>query len=298
MNINTYFTIAASTVLVTACSTHNVQKNHAIAKTGLIYVEQVDKLLDEALDITIDVDSTELWRMRDMENKKSMLNEKNTKTTKFIKELHTFRKSNNKTKRYFQALEALINNPNQQAISTSIGEISTAIARENHRQKSKTHVYAPYSNKEGYIQELSKMAVNAHYAQRIQTILRRDKTIIGRHLSYQEEQLQYIASVLKNRLKTAEILYSKMHVEEPYLGTERLPLETWKASRRQLFKMQQATPNIDALIEAQHNLKKAWEQVLQGHTNVIGVSHMISDTNRIANTIHSLENAPQTPSAF
>ena len=115
MNINTYLAIAATTVLATACSTNNVQKNHAVAKTGLAYVEQVDKLLDEALNITIDVDSTELWRMRGMQNKKAMLNKKNSQIARFAKEVHVFRKSNNNTRRYFLALETLINNPNQEA---------------------------------------------------------------------------------------------------------------------------------------------------------------------------------------
>lgn len=298
MNINTYLTIAASTILATACSTNNVQKNHAVAKTGLAYVEQVDKLLDEALDITIDVDSTELWRMRGMKNKKAMLNEKNNQIAKFAKEVHVFRKSNNNTRRYFLALEALINNPNQEAVSHSLGEISTAIARENHRQKSEINVYMPYSDKEGYIHELSKMAVDAHYAKRIQIILQRDKTIIGRHLSYQEDQLQHIASVLKNRLKTAEVLHTTMNVDEPYLGTDRVLFSTWKANRRKSFEMQQATPNFDDLIEAQRNLKRAWEQVVKGNTSMADVSHMLSDTSRVANTVRDLDTPPQTINAF
>jgi hypothetical protein len=298
MNINAYLTIAASTVLAAACSTNNIQKNHAIAKTGLTYVEQVDKLLDEALDVTIDVDSTELWLMRGMKNDKSMLSDKNREIAKFAKEVHSFRKSNNNTRRYFQALEALINNPNQDAMSNSIGEISSAIAKENHRQKSNTHTYESYSHKEGYIHELSQMAVDAHYAKRIQIILHRDKTIIGRHLSYQEEQLQHIASVLKSRLKTAEILHSKMNVEKPYLGKDRLLLDTWKANRRELFEMQQTTPNLEELLEAQQNLKKAWEQVVRGNTSMIDVSHMLSDTSRIANTIRDLDTAPQSIDAL
>ena len=297
MTISTYLTIAASTVLATACATNNAQKNQYVAKTGLIYVEQVDALLTETLDVIIDVDSTELWRMRPSSHKnsrkKTMLREKNRATTKLAHEIVEFRKSNANTKRYFLALETLINDPARESIANTIGDASTAIAREQYRRTNNSRFYMDSYDREGSISKLSHLAVNAHYSKRIQDILRKDAAIIGPHLDSQEAQLKHIVSILKSRLKTAQLLHLKMNIEKPYLGNKHLPLSIWKANRREWFEMQQAAPALDDLIQAQLDVRKAWDRVLFGDNKVTSVSHMLNDTSKVTRSIGSFTNAPQ-----
>ncbi|PWQ94855.1 hypothetical protein [Leucothrix arctica] len=298
MTISTYLTIVASTVLATACATNNAQKNQYITKNGLIYIEQVDSLLTETLDVIIDVDSTELWRSRPHSPKKSrkkvMLHEKNHETTKLTYEIAEFRKGNANTKRYFLALEALINDPARQSIANTIGDASTAIAREQHRRANNSRFYTDSYDREGSISKLSHIAVNAHYSKRIQDILRKDAAIIGPHLDSQEAQLKNIVSILKDRMKTAELLYLIINIEKPYLGNQPLPLGTWKANRREWFEMQQAAPALDDLIQAQLDVRKAWDRVLFGDNKVTSVSHMLNDTSKITQSIGSFTNAPQS----
>ena len=294
MTINTYLTIAASTVLATACATNNAQKNEDVSQTGLIHVEQVDQLLAQTTDIVIDVDSTELYRLRNHRNKKQewMLREKNRDTSKLAREIARFRKSNAYTKRYFIELEKLINNPNRQSFSVALGDVTTAMAKEYHRQ-TKSERFSAYSyDQQGYISNLSTMAVNAHYSKKIQDILRQNAVFMNNHLTLQEDQLKEIILILKDRMKRAELLHLRMNVEEPYLAKQNLILNTWKANRRKWFEMQQAAPAIEDLANAQQNIRKAWERILHGDSSMTSASNMLYDASHMATAIHNVEKAP------
>jgi hypothetical protein len=285
----------ASTLLVTACSTHNVQVNDSVAKSGLVYVEAVDILLDQTRETIIDLDSTELWYMRDHQNKKRILAEKSRKTSKQLDELEAFRNSIANTKQYYQALNTLIDDPTRESVALSLSEISMTIAKENQRKSEEA--YATVSRKEASISKISEIAVNAHYSKRIRSILIKDAPIIERQLSLQKKQLKHIVSSLHRHIQTSSTIHFKKGLEEPYINSKRLTIDKWKGSRRQWFEMKQAIPAVADLKKAHKAVRKSWALVLNGNRNITPISHMMIDANNFTQAVKGLKSTPnaQTP---
>ena len=286
-----YLAAATSTALLTACSTHNIQKNSEFVQAGLAQTEQVDLVLDETRRLVIDVDSNELVYLHNSHKKKGMLASKTAATLTLTKQIDGIKENNASTRRYFEAIEELINNPNRQHVETTVNSISSSLAQEHQRQKREPLIYTTSYDDDSYLKELSNLAVSAHYSAQIQNILRRDATIVGRHLDAQEAALKKVVPILINRLKTAQIFHLVTYVERPYLAEGRFMSAAWKADRLEWFDMQTAKPAIEDLIKTQQKLKQVWMDILRGNRSMKAFNHMLEDTGRVTNNLRNYRRA-------
>ncbi|RVU85352.1 hypothetical protein EOL70_05235 [Leucothrix sargassi] len=276
MNNKLYLAMGTSALLLSGCASNNIAENQQFTSSALVYTEQVELKLIEARTLIINNTTDQLIQSRPNGNTKQMLKVAKDETLKEVREIDTIIAVNQALEDYIRAIEALINNPDNQAAERAVSEASTLIVREHYRQRKGHAYYSTSFDSVGSINKLASLGMSAYNAKRVQNILKRDAPKISAVLASQKERMKAVLSGYKGNLKTSELMFYGKDVKAPYTGSGRLP-PLWKSNFHTWVNMNSERHKTKALMKAQDNIEKAWHDILQGNLTITSVSHAVAD---------------------
>jgi hypothetical protein len=291
MKKQVFIALGLSTILMSGCVTQSIQQGKDLSISGIAYAEAVDKLLDVTMDRIIDFDSEELKKTRRGSDLKGMITQKNQAVVNELVEIEKFRAHTKLLKTYFLNLQALANSPVKDDMGGTVQLLSDSISKLNKAKDGKENLT---DDQKKQIGALGGLVASTVHAGTIKRALARDAEVIGIYLALQENQLQNLAGILRDRFLAENDLFLNEKVIAPYIDKSQVLGAGWAKDRKKWFKTQFISQRLLTAQEAAKQLRGVWADILQGKTDTNSLSVLISDVNEFVITVQALEAAGNT----
>ena len=278
-----------SILLISGCATHTIKQGKDLSASGIAYTEAVDKLLDTTIDRVIDFDNEELKKSRRGSNLRGMIVQKNKAMTDILVEIERFRAQTKLLKTYFLNLQALSDSTIKEDAGGAVKSLSDSISKLNKTLDGKGGKISLTEEQKTQIGALGGFAAGAIHAAKIKSALKRDAKVIGTYLAFQENQLNNITSILKDRFEAENDLFLNEKVIAPYVDKSQSLDTSWGKNRKQWFKTQFVGQQLNTAKNAAKQLRGIWVDILQGRTDINSLSVLISDVNEFVIIVKALE---------
>lgn len=277
--------------LISGCATQTVQQGKDLSSSGIAYTEAVNNLLDITVDRIIDFDSAELMKSRRGSNLREQVTQKNQAVLLVISEIDTFRIQTKLLKTYFLNLQALADSPIKDDAGSAVQALSSSISKLNTVFGGKDGEESLTDEQKKQIGALGGLVSASTHASKIKRALERDAEIIGIYLSHQENQLNTIAGILRDRFNAENDLFLEEKIIAPYVDRNQTLGDSWVSYRKQWFKTRFISLQMTTAQEAARQLRGVWADILQGRTDLNSISLLISDVNEFVTTVQALKEA-------
>lgn len=284
-------TFVLSVLLISGCATHTINQSRDLSASGIAYTEAVDKLLDTTIDKIIDFDNEELKKSRRGSNLREMIAEKNKAITDILAEIERFRAQTKLLKIYFLNLQALSDSTVKNDAGGAVKLLSDNISNLNKTLGDQGGKLSLTEEQKTQIGALGGLVASTMHAAKINNALQRDAEVIGIYLALQENQLNNITDILKDRFSARNDLFLNEKVIGPYVDKNQSLGTAWGKNRKQWFKTQFIGQQLNTAKNAAQQLRGIWVDILQGRTDVNSLSVLISDINEFVITVQALEDA-------
>lgn len=266
-------------------TTQTIQQGKDLSTSGIAYADAVSALLDVTSDRVIDFDTAELIKSRRGPNPKKMIIQKNQAVADVVGEIRQFQAQTKLLKAYFQNLQALSDSPVKDDVGGAVQSLSDSISKLNEVLTGKEKLFAEQ------IGALAGLVAKSIQAEKVKRALARDAEIIGTYLALQELQIKNISGILQDRFNAENDLFLNQSVIAPYADQSKPLPDKWAANRKQWFKTQFVSQQLNTAQEAAKHLRGVWVDILQGKNDINSLRSMISDVNEFVTTIQALEAA-------
>ena len=284
-------TFVLSVLLISGCATHTIKQSRDLSASGIAYTEAVDKLLDTTIDKIIDFDNEELKKSRRGSNLRGMITEKNKAITDILAEIERFRAQTKLLKIYFLNLQALSDSTVKNDAGGAVKLLSDSISNLYKTLGDQGGKLSLTEEQKTQIGALGGLVASTMHAAKIKNALQRDAEVIGIYLALQENQLNNITDILKDRFNARNDLFLNEKVIGPYVDKNQSLGAAWGKNRKQWFKTQFIGQQLNTAKNAAQQLRGIWVDILQGRTDVNSLSVLISDINEFVITVQALEDA-------
>ena len=287
-----FLSIALFALWICSCATQPVKQAKDLSSSGIAYSNAVNNLINVTIDRVIDFDSQELKKSRYGSGAalKVNIHQKNKAVINLISELEQFRAQTKLLKTYFLNLQALADSSIKEDAGIAVQSLSHSISNLNETLEGKASLTAQQQKQIG---ALGGLVASSIHAAKIKRALSRDAQIIAKYLCYQENQLRSIGDVLKDRFQAENDLFLNEKVVSPYIDKTKKLGPIWQANRKQWFKTQFLSQQLDTAQQAAKQLRGIWSDILSGKTDLNSLRVLISDVNEFVTTIQALEAAGQ-----
>lgn len=295
MKKSVILSLCLSLLLINGCATQAIQQGKDLSTSGIAYAEAVNNLLDATTDRVIDFDNEELKKTRLGSDPKGMITEKNKAVVILLAEIEKFRAQTKLLKTYFLNLQALADSPVKEDAGASVKSLGDSISKLNKAlEKDRDGKERLTEEQKTQIGALGGLVVNSIHTAKIKSALTRDAEVIGTNLALQENQLENITGILKDRFQAENDLFLNEKVIAPYADTSTPLSSEWPNDRKQWFKTQFVSLQLATAAEAAKQLRGVWGDILQGKTDINSLSILISDVNEFVTAFEALEAADKT----
>ena len=294
MKKNMIIAFGLSVLLISGCATQSIQQGKDLSSSGIAYTEAVDKLLDATTDRVIDFDTEELKKTRRGSDLKGMITQKNVAVADVLTEIGKFRAQTKLLKTYFLNLQALADSPVKDDAGGAVKSLSDSISKLNKALGGKEGNENLTEDQKTQIGALGGLVANTIHAAKIKRALTRDAEIIGIYLALQENQLENINGILRDRFLAENDLFLNEKVIAPYVDKNQELGAEWANNRKQWFKTHFVSQQLVTAKEAAKQLRGVWADILQGKTDINSLSVLISEVNEFVTTVQALEAAGDT----
>jgi len=294
MKKNMIIAFGLSVLLISGCATQSIQQGKDLSTSGIAYTEAVGKLLDVTTDRVIDFDTEELKKTRRGSDLRGMITNKNVAVADVLTEIGKFRAQTKLLKSYFLNLQALADSQVKDDAGGAVKSLSDSISKLNKALGGKDGKENLTEDQKAQIGALGGLVANTIHAAKIKRALTRDAEIIGAYLALQENQLGNITGILRDRFLAENDLFLNEKVIAPYVDKNQTLGTEWANNRKQWFKTQFVSQQLDTAKEAAKQLRGVWADILQGKTDINSLSVLISDVNEFVTTVQALEAAGET----
>ena len=289
MKKSVILSLCLSLLLINGCATQTIQQGKDLSTSGIAYAEAVDNLLDATTDRVIDFDNEETKKARLGSDLSTKIAEKNKAVVDVLTEIKEFRAHTKLLKTYFLNLQALADSPIKEDARASVKSLSDSISKLNKKAEERLT-----EEQKTQIGALGGLVANSIHAAKIKSALTRDAEVIGTYLALQENQLENITGILKDRFQAENDLFLEEKVIAPY-ANKNMPLSSeWPNDRKQWLKTQFVSLQLATANEAAKQLRSVWVDILQGKTDINSLSILISDVNEFVTAVQALEAADKT----
>ncbi len=289
-----FVALGLATILMSGCVTQSIQQGKDLSTSAIAYTEAVDKLLDATTDRVIDFDTEELKKTRRGSDLRGMITQKNLAVLDVLTEIGKFRAQTKLLKTYFLNLQALADSPVKDDVGGAVQSLSNSISKLNKALGGKDGKKNLTEAQKKQIGALGGLVANTIHAAKIKRALARDAEVIGMYLALQEDQIEKITGILRDRFLAENDLFLNEKVIAPYVDKGQALGTEWANDRKQWFKTQFVSQQLATAKEAAKQLRGVWADILQGKTDINSLSVLISDVNEFVTTVQALEAAGNT----
>jgi len=295
MKKNALLSIVLVAILTCSCATHQIKQAKDLSSSGIAYSDAVDNLIDVTIDKVIDFDTQELRKSRRGPRPflKKSIEDKNEAISAFVLELERFRSQTKLLKSYFVNLQALANSSIKNDAGSAVQSLSRSISNLNTKLQGETK-FTLSAEQQKEIGALGGLAANSIHAAKIKHALDRDAEVIGKYLCYQENQLQIIGSILKDRFEAQNDLFLNEKVISPYIDTNKTLGSSWDDNRKLWLKNRFVNQQLDTAQEAARQLRGVWGDIVTGKSDLNSLHVLISDMNEFVTTVNALKEVSPT----
>ena len=281
------FIFALSTFfVVNGCTTQPIQQGKNLSSSGIAYTDAINSLLEVTADRIIEFDTEELKKTRRGPNLKQMITEKNDAVLDLLGELSNIQAQTKLLKTYFLNLQALADSPVRNDAGSAVQALSSSISSLNRNSSTRLT-----DEQKQQIGALGGLVANSLHSAKIKRALTRDAEIIGRYLSLQENQLEIVAGILKDRFEADNDLFLQEEVIAPYVDKQQDLGPDWEANRKQWLEARLINQQLSTAQEAAKQLRGVWADILQGKTDINALSVLISNINEFVTSVEGLDAA-------
>ena len=271
------------------CVTQTIREGKDLSTSGVNYAVAVDALLDATTGEVIDFDNRELIKGRISSDPAGALAARDQAISDLLVQIATFRSHTKLLKAYFVNLQALADSTVKDDVGPAVQSLSDSISKLNARLDNGKERLNDEQKKQ--IGALAGLAASAVQAEKIKRALTRDAPVIGAYLALQQNELQIITGILKDRYDAENALFLAENVVAPYVDlTKPLP-SGWSAARKQWLTTRFASQQLDAANVAAEQLRGVWADIVQGKTDIGALGDLISDMNAFVTTVQAYEAA-------
>lgn len=288
MKKHVFVVLGLATILMGGCVTLSIRQGKDLSTSGIAYTQAVDKLLDAATDRVIDFDTKELKKSRRGSDLRGMIIQKNDELSNLLTQIARFRAQTKLLKTYFLNLQALADSPVKDDAGGAVQSLSDSISKLNKELRGKENLT---EDEKKQIGALGGYVAGTIHAAKIKRALARDAEVIGRYLAHQENQVENITKILRDRFLAENDLFLNEKVIAPYVDKNQALGKGWANDRKQWIKNQFISQQLVTAKEAAKQLRGVWVDILQGKTDINSLSVLISDMNEFVTTVQALEAA-------
>jgi hypothetical protein len=294
MKKHVFVALGLATILMSGCLTQSIQQGKDLSTSGIAYTEAVDKLLDATTDRVIDFDTKELIKSRRGSDPMGMITQKNEELSNLLTQIGKFRSQTKLLKTYFLNLQALADSPVKDDAGGAVHSLSDSISKLNEALGGKDGKENLTEDEKKQIGALGGLVANTIHAAKIKRALARDAEVIWIYLGLQEDQIENITGILRDRFLAENDLFLNEKVIAPYVDKSQSLGTEWANDRKQWIKIQFVSQQLVTAKEAAKQLRGIWVDILQGKTDIKSLSVLISDVNEFVTTVQALEAAGNT----
>ena len=236
-------------------------------------------------------DNEELKKSRRGSDLREMIVEKNKAITDILDEIERFRAQTKLLKIYFFNLQALSDSTVKNDAGGAVKSLSDSISNLNKTLDGQGGKVSLTEEQKTQIGALGGLVASTMHAAKINSALKRDAEVIGIYLALQENQLNNITDILKDRFQARNDLFLNEKVIAPYVDKDQRLSTAWGQNRKQWFKTQFIGQQLNTAKNAAKQLRGVWVDILQGRPDVNSLSVLISDINEFVITVQALEDA-------
>ena len=285
-------------LLATGCSTQKIKQANNVSKTAFTYTSLITDLLGITRRKVIDFDSKILSENQTGANKAQKLNSRNKAMEEWISINDQIRDQNKLLQNYFKSLQAMVDSSSPNDMGESVGSISGSISNVNdnlvsRRGKNLRNLILT-NDQMGYINGISAVLIGNHYATKVRQALIRDRSIIARQISLQEQQLKEISDIYLRRLRMENADHYANSVHGPFVSNSpknKFDADTWAENRRKWFENKNEPALFIDIQKANVEFKQAWIDILEGKKDAGAVTAILSNVDKFVENAYQLQDS-------
>ena len=271
------------------CVTQTIREGKDLSTSGVNYAVAVDALLDTTTGVVIDFDNSELIKGRISSDPAGALAARDQAMSDLLQQIAAFRAHTTLLKAYFVNLQALADSTVKDDAGPALQSLSDSISKLNARLGDGKEKLTDEQKQQ--IGALGGLAASAAQAAKIKRALIRDAPVIGAYLALQQNQLQIITGILKDRYDAENALFHAEQVVAPYVNLKQPLAPGWADARKQWLTSNFASQQLDAANAAAQQLRGVWADIVQGKNDIGTLADLISDMNQFVTTVQAFEAA-------
>jgi hypothetical protein len=280
-----------------SCSTARLEQFSQFAATGQTYTVALPKVLDVALQSTIEANSSELIEIR---NTITDPNERVEKLAAMDKEIQrraeafqAIKTQTNLLGAYFTGIAALAESDAGEGLAKSTQNAADALAKISKDAATLKIGEAPVKDVLG---DGVPIVVAAFQRAKLEQVLKATAESVGRSIDIHVALLDQLGVVIRNEQEVAIGITKLAEVDRKYRDPGALP-ETWKARRAELLLQQARLGELEEALKAAQKLKLAFVDLVENKSSSASLTLLLQDIQRLISLAERISGKSQTEGA-
>lgn len=280
-----------------SCSTARLGQFSQFAATGQTYTTALPKVLDVALQSTIEANSSELV---DIRNKIKTPKERADKLAKADEEIHRRAQAFNAIKTqtnllgaYFTGLAALAESDAGEGLAKSTQDTADALAKIS---KDAATLKISASPVEDVLAGVAPIVVAAFQQAKLEQVLKATAESVGRSIDIHVTLLDQLGVVIRDEQAVAIGITKLEEVDRKYRDVGALP-KKWKARRAELLLEQVSLGEMEEALKAAQKLKLAFVDLIENKSSSASLTILLQDIQKLISLAERISAKNQTEGA-
>ena len=280
-----------------SCSTARLGQFSQFAATGRTYTVALPKVLDVALQSTIEANSSELVETRD---KITDPNERANMLAASDKEIHrraqafqAIKTQTNLLGAYFTGLAALAESDAGEGLAKSTQDAADALAKISKDAATLKIGEAPVKDVLG---DVVPIVVAAFKRAKLEKVLKATAESVGRSIDIHVALLDQLGVVIRGEQEVVIGITKLREVDRKYRDAGALP-ETWKTRRAELLLEQARLGELEEALKAAQKLKLAFVDLVENENSSTSLTLLLQDIQRLISLAERISGKSQTEGA-
>lgn len=282
---------------LTSCATARLEQFSQFAATGQTYTVALPKVLDVALQSTIEANSSELVETRDkITDPAERANQLAASDEEIHRRAQAFQAIKSQTTllgAYFTGIAALAESDTGEGIAKSTQNAADALAKVSKDAATLKIGEAPLKDVLG---DVVPIVVAAFQRSKLEQVLKATAESVGRSIDIHVALLDQLGIVIRGEQAVVIGITKLKEVDRKYRDAGALP-ENWKARRAELLLEQARLGELGEALKAAQKLKLAFVDLVENKSSSISLTLLLQDIQRLISLSERISGKGQTEGA-
>ncbi|MFH0793241.1 MAG: hypothetical protein V2A74_04335 [bacterium] len=268
-------------LFLAGCSTVRLEQFSQFAAAGQTYTAALPKLLDIALQSTIEASSTELIEIRgqisDPDERANILDASDKEIRRRVQAFQVIKTQTNLLGAYFMGLAALAESDAGEGIAKSTLDAAEALDKIGKGAATLKIGEAPVKDVLG---DIVPIVVAAFNRARLEEVLETTAESVGRSIDIHIALLEQLSVVIRGEQEVVLGTTKLKEVDRKYRDAGALPAK-WKTRRAELLLKQARLGELEEALKAAQKLKLAFVDLVENENSSTSLTLLLQDMQRL-----------------